>query len=204
MTEKHETTESSNAAPNITLFREVVIGYVVTRERGLDGRHYHGIVPIIGDADGFFEETLDELNGSPERDHTVVGVLPALPNTFKITGYLADAALSPGVGLGYEFAGANNPDWERDCGWRVNREFMIGELWGLVEGVAADNHGEIPVEAVLAAAMEVPFFAEWRAYDVVDGALRIQEMLVGMAMGGGLERLREGVYALPSQKQGRE
>ena len=175
----------------IELRREAVIGYIVTQESGLDGLRYVNINPIIGDIDGFFDET---LTNPISEDRQVIGVLPAQQNTFRVSGSLEcrDGLFTK---FGYEFAGANNPDWENECRDEVNTDAMIPKLWNIITNLSIE-HGEASEEMILAAAMNIPLFEEWREYDVLTGEMRLHCMLKKMMVGGNLDSPRKGVYTL--------
>lgn len=183
----------------IELRRDAVIGYIVTQESS-DGLRYVAITPIIGDTEGFFDET---LTNPISEDRQVIGVLPAQPNTFRVSGCLE------GIGgrtkFGYEFAGANNPDWENENEFRdaVNANVIIPELWKIITDLSTE-HGEVSEEMILAAAMNIPLFKEWREYDVLDGTVRLQCTLEIMMRGGTLDSPRNGVYTIKRADVGTE
>jgi len=195
-------------AHKIKIYRDAVIGYVVTQGSYSDGfsgdviRHID-VIPIVGDNEGFFE---DLLKKTIPDDVEVIGVLPAPQNTFKIVGCLKDHISV--LDLGYEFEGATNPDWENDCAWRLYQSAMTFELMQLVQEIAYANHGEATVEMVLAAAAKSPLFVEWGA-DVVrlgfqdyTDAMRVHAMLETLMMDGRLDSPRKGVYTVCSNPNG--
>jgi len=47
------------------------------------------------------------------RGDDVVGVLPAPPGSYDVWGFSSDPKSPASAFLGYEFTGADNPDWER-------------------------------------------------------------------------------------------
>lgn len=86
--------------PQIKIERIAVVGFVVTQvDNGFYAR------PLIGHKDGFVSSRLDDPLDAGEK---VVGVIPSPQNTFTICVHGCDLAIN----LGYEFAGASNPNWE--------------------------------------------------------------------------------------------
>ena len=195
-------------AHKIKIYRDAVIGYVVTQGLYSDGisddaiRHID-VIPIVGDTEGFFE---DLLKKTIPDDAEVIGVLPAPQNTFKIVGCLKDHIST--LDLGYEFEGATNPDWENDCTWRLYQSAMTFELMQFVREITYANHGEATEEMVLAAAIKSPLSVEWGA-DVVrlgfqdyTDAMRVHGMLKTLMTDGILDSPRKGVYTACSNPPG--
>lgn len=177
----------------IKLFRDAVIGYIVTQENGAYGSRYVNVTPIIGDHDLGEEYALQPL--LPDGPQ-VLGVLPAQQNTFRVSGCLEDANIDGSVTeFGYEFAGADNPDWEDDYRERVYTNAITRKLLKIIADISSE-HGEASKELILAAAMNIPLFKGWRAYDVLDGEARLQDLLKSMMLEGELDSPREGVYIL--------
>jgi hypothetical protein len=178
--------------PKIKIHRDVVIGYIVTQEIGSHGARSYGITHVVGDHYGDFGGLRDEIIAKGSQ---VIGVLPAPQNTFHVGGYLEGWDDSD-VEFGYEYAGADNPDWENDYVGTVTYQAMCFQLEGIIPEIADDHRGEASEELILAAAMEVSLFKEWREYDVLDAAERVHDLLVGMVITRIIESPREGVYTI--------
>ena len=86
----------------IILEREAVLGFVVT----MSNRRFRAR-PISGDYEGYFATDVPDRVGD---DETVIGVLPAPQNTFRVQGWTEHDDTDHE--LGFEFAGADHPDWE--------------------------------------------------------------------------------------------
>ncbi len=71
---------------------------------------------------------------------------------------------------------------------------MIRELIGPFRKIVDDHGGEVSEEMVLAAAMEIPLFKEWREHDVMDAAERVHDLLESMVMKQIIDSPRIGVY----------
>jgi len=174
----------------INIYKDVVIGFTVSQSVAGKHRYIH-ITPLIANHEGLFDDEPDSL-GTNEQ---VVGVLPAPPNTFRIMGGLPRNE-APLTYLGYDFAGATNPDWANDCVGDVVRDVMLPELKKIVRKITDDNHGEAPLELIQAAVKKVPLFNMSRACYAWDDEERIHELLTTLVFQGRVEYLRDGVYRL--------
>ncbi len=85
--------------------KEPVIGFIVTRSKSETGNDFVWIHPLSVN----FEGVLNDADSDLPENAEIVGILPGLPESYKVYGsYEIDEALKE---LGYEFKGAYHPDW---------------------------------------------------------------------------------------------
>lgn len=177
----------------IEIVREAVIGFVVTKS--IESGHIFtypltgsGVDPPEGDHDNLIDDDFEK----------VIGVLPAPPNSFKVFGH-SDPA-SYWVALGFEYEGADNPDWAKTYPKRKQED---DDLITAGTGVSksqrtefkklreilhetTDVYGEVLEETVLAA-------AETQG---LGDAPRVLDMLKRLKQQGEIYALKEGVWVL--------
>lgn len=94
---QEETSEITEA----DIYRTAVPGFVVT-ESTINNKHrFVGTEPIYNSPDN------DGVINIAD-DCKVIGVLPALPNTYRVYGHDNDGYI---IELGYEHPGEEHPDW---------------------------------------------------------------------------------------------
>ncbi|MCZ7393582.1 MAG: hypothetical protein ABOK23_12015 [Candidatus Methanoperedens sp.] len=91
--------------------KDPVIGFVVTKSKSqLDDSDFVVVYPLSINFQGV--QNLDIPS-----DSEIVGILPALPELYKVYGsYETDEILKE---LGYEFKGAHYPDWTTELKEKV-------------------------------------------------------------------------------------
>lgn len=94
--------------------RDAVIGFIVTEVRPAranpEARRLIMVRPICMNYEGIPDMTDFELAG-PDRmweEEKVLGVIPAAPGVYQVWGDVGDECKE----LGFEFPGADHPDWE--------------------------------------------------------------------------------------------
>jgi len=94
-TEKNDITEAD-------INKDVLIGYAIVK--GVYEKQYIYKVPIVGWWEEFDDDSIDL-----EDDDEVIGVITAIPGSYKVSGVDSDGRTL--IALGYEFPGAYHPDW---------------------------------------------------------------------------------------------
>ncbi|MQL51788.1 hypothetical protein GFC01_05825 [Desulfofundulus thermobenzoicus] len=105
--------------PEITeedIWKEPVIAFLITKipyySKGPNGRERKYTVncyPITFDWEG---ATSNDTGVELEEEERVLGIIPAPPESFLVTGFPPGENVA--VKLGYEFSGAFNPDWKEE------------------------------------------------------------------------------------------
>lgn len=95
------------------ILRDAVIGFIVTEARPARSHSAGPLItvrPISMNFEGYTDDDELELAG-PDRmweQERVVGVIAAPPGAYRVLGVIGDQWKE----LGYEFPGADHPDWE--------------------------------------------------------------------------------------------
>ena len=106
------------------LFKEIVVAFVITK--GPDSYVYSA--PLTADAEGFDYVLLSNMNRRLDDDDVYLGVVPAPAGSFAVSAYSEDHPRY--LFLGYEYHGADHPDWgdafERALASELRRETREG------------------------------------------------------------------------------
>lgn len=107
------------------IVKEPIIGSLVIKFTRKDGSFYIGTDPLSVSWDGFG----NDINEFYDEKDQVIGVLPAPPYSYKVLGLFPckeEHYPYPKSGtyefLGYEFPGANYPDWIKLLAERIKNK----------------------------------------------------------------------------------
>lgn len=87
------------------IVKETVVGFIVTANKF----GYFYTHPLTGSWCGSPDLPCGQEHLDISSEERVIGILPAPPNTFKVTG--CNNISNTCISLGYEYEGAYHPDW---------------------------------------------------------------------------------------------
>lgn len=111
------------------IVREPIIGFVVTDHKRDDGSHYISTKPLCGSRNDLDNDLLYQQVSIDSADR-VIGVIPAPAHSYEIIGlFPCEGQKYPEYGeyklLGYDYDGVDNPDWNVELEYEIDRRKQL-------------------------------------------------------------------------------